>query len=152
MTRKPQQRMEAEWISTGAWQARFAYLNHSGSVSRCKDWAVVIHIRNIDVDSGSWGHCRHAAVYCLDKQGVSRHLPKHKGPTVKIMVSASFRAHTEVLWACYALLKMSCVCFKSLDQVSQPGTSWHLEPDHSLLPGDDLCIVGCLAAPLVSTH
>ena len=113
--------MEAEWISTGAWQARFAYLNHSGSVSRCKDWAVVIHIRNIDVDSGSWGHRRHAAVYCLDEQGVSRHLPKNKGPTVKIMVPASFWAYTEVLWACYALLKMSCLHFESLDQVSQPG-------------------------------
>ena len=40
MTRKPQQRMEAECNSTGAWQARFAYLNHSGGISRCKDWAV----------------------------------------------------------------------------------------------------------------
>ena len=53
MTRKPQQKREADCNSTGAWQARFAYLNHSSSVSRCKDWAVVIHIRNVDVDSGS---------------------------------------------------------------------------------------------------
>lgn len=96
MTRKPRQSREAECNSTGAWQARFAYLNHSSSVSRWKDWAVVIHIRNVDVDSGSWGQCRHAAVYCLDEQGVSRYLPKHKGPTVKITVPASFWAHTEV--------------------------------------------------------
>lgn len=113
--------MEAECNSTGAWQARFAYLNHSSSISRCKDWAVVIHIRNIDVDSGSWGHRRHAAVYCLDEQGVSRHLPKHRGSTVKTTVPASFSAHTEVLWACSALLKMSCLRFESLDQVFQPG-------------------------------
>lgn len=113
--------MEAECDSTGAWQARFAYLNHSSSISRCKDWAVVIHIRNIDVDSGSWGHRRHAAVYCLDEQGVSRHLPKHKGSTVKTTVPASFSAHTEVLRACSALLKMSCLRFESLDQVFQPG-------------------------------
>lgn len=116
--------MEAECNSPGAWQARFAYLNHSGSISRCKDWAVVIHIRNIDVDSGSWGHRRHAAVYCLDEQGVSRHPTKAQ------------RVHSKDHGACFLLgphrgavgllcflLKMSCLRFESLDQVFNLGTS-----------------------------
>lgn len=151
MTRKPRQSREAECNSTGAWQARFAYLNHSSSVSRWKDWAVVIHIRNVDVDSGSWGQCRHAAVYCLDEQGVSRYLPKHKGPTVKITVPASFWAHTEVPMG--LLCSAEAVFALSLwTRFLYLGTSRCLEPGHSLLPGGDLCITGCLAAPLVSTH
>ena len=82
MASKSQQRKEARCLRTSALQARFAHLNHSGIVSRCKDWAVVVHIRNIDVDSSSWWHRRNATVHRLNEQGVSRHLPRHKGPTI----------------------------------------------------------------------
>ena len=92
MTSKLQQRKEAESIKTNAWQARFAHLNHSGIVSRCKDWAVVIHIRNVNVDGGSGWHHRNATVYCLDKQGVSRHLSKHTQLMAK-KCSTSFLLH-----------------------------------------------------------
>lgn len=80
---KAQQRKKAECVRPRAGQVRIAHLDHSGVVSRRKDRAVVVHVRNVDVDRGRRRHGRNAAVYCLDEQGVSRHLPKHKGPTVK---------------------------------------------------------------------
>lgn len=110
-----------------------AYLDHSSVVGRCKHWAVVIHIGDINVDSCSWRHCRDATVYCLDEQGVSWHLTRHRGGVRNCRASPF------------------CTCSDNLKSLAVSPfliSPWlrrhhHLGLALSLL-GAGLCISGCL--------
>lgn len=52
-------------------QGQHAHLDDSGGIGWGEDGRVVIHVRNLHVDGDGGGHCRRAAVKCLDSKRVA---------------------------------------------------------------------------------